>query len=406
LFGLALIIISIVFLDEQIIPPFPNLYTLIPTCGATLIIIFGEKNTFVGHLLSSRPLRWIGLISYSAYLWHQPLLVFNRLQSSQRLQMSTIIKILSVIFPLSFLSYFFIEQPFRNKGWFSRNKIFTIAGLAAAVTLIIVLVLTKTANYRLLRSNREDDTYLSDLRDYGNGKYTTGYFEQLVRTKQTFSNTTSTLNRRITLIGDSFAQDFYNIIIDGKYLTNYEFWAYEIAAVCQIYLGPEDRNQFIELQYRQACADTHDIKYTLPIIRQANIIILANDWYEWSAQRLPTTIKSLNLTKSQQIFVIGGKNFGDVNPNLYVDKSNKYRIKQYQHPTTLAAKINDLLEKTIDKSIFVNMQKMICTGPNRTCPLFTPNGRLISPDGLHFTKSGALYVGDIIFNNKPLNELK
>jgi hypothetical protein len=68
--------------------------------------------------------------------------------------------------------------------------------------------------------------------------------------------------------------------------------------------------------------------------------------------------------------------------------------------------INQLLEKTIDKSIFVNVQKMICTGYNQTCPLFTPQGKLISHDGAHLTKFGAQYIGNIIFNKKPLNKLK
>jgi hypothetical protein len=405
LFGLVLIINSIVFLDDRKIPSFPNIYTLIPTCGVTLIIIFGDKNTFVGYILSSHLLRWIGLISYSAYLWHQPLLVFNRLRSNHKLQISTIMKILSAIFPLSFLSYFFIEQPFRNKERFSRNKIFTIAGVAALVILMIALVLTKTAVYRSSIPDNETDTYLFDLRDSGHNGYTVGYFEALLRTKQTFLNTPLTSNRTIALIGDSFIRDFYNMIIDGKYLTNYEFCGYYVSWLCQIYLGPEDRNQFIHPNERERCSN-FDIKYALPIIQQANIVILASNWHEWSAQRLPTTLKSLNLRKSQRLFVIGAKNFGVVNPNLYVDKPKKYRIKQYQHPTPMAAKINDLLVKTIDKSIFVNMQKMICTGPNDTCPLFTPNGKLISFDGEHFTRPGAIYIGETMFNDIPLNELK
>jgi hypothetical protein len=406
LFGLILIIISIAFLDERIIPPFPNLYTLIPTCGATLIIVFGEKNTLVGYLLSSYPLRWIGLISYSAYLWHQPLLVFNRLQSKQKLEIFTNMKIVSAIFALSFLSYFFIEKPFRNKERFSRNKIFTIAGLAALLTLTIALVLTKAANYRLLPSNNETDTYLSDLRNYAGLTYTIGYYTEFLKTKETFSNTAPTFNRRIALIGDSFAADFYNMVIEGKYLTNYEICFYHIMNPCQIYLGEEDRSQFIEPQFQQACTNAFDIKYALPIIRLANIIILASNWRDWSAHRLPSTLESLNLTKSQRLFVVGAKNWGLVNPNLYVDKSILYRIEQYQHPTPVIAQTNDLLEKTIDKSVFINMQKMICTGPDGTCPLFTPKGKLITFDGTHFTKYGALYVGNIVFNNKPLNELK
>jgi hypothetical protein len=84
----------------------------------------------------------------------------------------------------------------------------------------------------------------------------------------------------------------------------------------------------------------------------------------------------------------------------------KYRIKQYQYPKVEESKINDILEKTLDKSIFVNLQKMICRGFNRTCPIFTPSGKLITYDGRHLTKYGTLYVGDIIFNNKPFNKLK
>jgi len=64
------------------------------------------------------------------------------------------------------------------------------------------------------------------------------------------------------------------------------------------------------------CTNAYDIKYALPIIRQANIIILASRWQEWSAQRLPTTIKLLNLTKSQQLIVFGIKNFGIINTML------------------------------------------------------------------------------------------
>ena len=61
---------------------------------------------------------------------------------------------------------------------------------------------------------------------------------------------------------------------------------------------------------------TYDIKYALPIIRQANIVILASKWQRWCAKRLSTTLKLLkllNLTKEQQLFIIGSKSFENVN---------------------------------------------------------------------------------------------
>ena len=76
LIGLIFICYSIVFFDEK--TPFPSLYALVPTIGAALIILFTSSATKVGKLLSTKILVGIGLVSYSAYLWHQPLFAFSR----------------------------------------------------------------------------------------------------------------------------------------------------------------------------------------------------------------------------------------------------------------------------------------------------------------------------------------
>jgi hypothetical protein len=400
----VLIALSVVFLNNRNIPPFPNCYTLIPTCGASLIILFGDKTTFIGYLLSTRPVRWIGLISYSAYLWHQPLLVFIRLQSYQTPRMLTIIIVISLVFPLSIFSYFYVEQPFRNKKRFSQKQIFCFSGIAFVITLIVAVFLIQTANNRSSIVSKSGDSYLSDLKKYGHSQYVVRDFNALAK-KTSFTNRTRILDKRLAIIGDSFAQDFYNMIIEGKHLKNYEIRVYYVFSRCQIYLGEEDRRKFIEAQHRQTCTNANDIKYAFPLIRQADVIMLVSNWYEWSAQRLPMTLKLLNLTKQQQIFVIGSKHFGKVNPKLYVNTSTEFRVKQYQYPKPESVKVNNLLEKIIDKSLFVNVLKMICTGYNQTCPLFTPDGKLISHDGAHLTKYGAGYVGNIVFKNELLNKL-
>ncbi|CAF1603745.1 unnamed protein product, partial [Rotaria magnacalcarata] len=403
--GLILIIVAVVYLDHRYIPPFPNFYTLLPICGAALIILFGDKNTLIGRLLSTRLLRWPGLISYSAYLWHQPLLAFVRLRSQESPTFSTILIVISAIPLLSAISYFLIEQPFRNKQRFSQRIIFCAAGVVTIFTLMLAIFLIRTADNRSMIMNNAGDSYLPDLGKYGNWKYVVRAFDDRANSKNTFSNATIKSKRRIVLIGDSFAQDFYNMIIEGKHLLKYEICVFYVSARCQIYIGPEDRLSLIEARHRPTCTNTYDIKYALPLVRQANIIILAGYWQEWSAQRLPSTLKLLNLTEQQQMFVIGPKNFGKVNPALYVNKSIEYRLKQYQNSPTEVVKINQLLEKTIDKSIFVNIQKMVCKGRNETCSLFTRDGKLISHDGLHLTKYGARHIGNIIFKNKPLNRL-
>jgi len=409
--GLLLILLSIVFFDNRLIPPFPNIYTLIPTLGSALIIHFGEQTTFVGYLLSTRFCRWIGLISYSAYLWHQSILAYLRLSSLNLSENLLIICTIVTVFPLSVFSYFLIEQPFRDKKRCSRQMIFILSGLCAFVTLLMALFLIRTANQRstIVDDGKATgtDTYLSDLKKYGHWQYVVRDFDKLGAKKKKFSTTTNSItNTRTILIGDSFAQDFYNMIIENQRMKKNDILVYFIFSRCQIYMGNEDRKRFIEPKHHQQCTNKNDIKLALPLIRQAKTIFLASNWYYWSAERLPTTLKLLNLTKDQQVFIIGPKHFGDVRPKLYVDKTKEYRLKQYQYPKAKVIEVNNLLQKILDKSIYVNVQKLICKGVNQTCPLFTPDGKLISHDGAHLTKYGARFVGNVIFKNKPLNKIK
>jgi hypothetical protein len=399
----------------------------VPTCGTALIIIYGQQTTFIGYMLSRNVLQWIGLVSYSAYLWHQPLLAFVRLQSEHNVQLFPILVIIAIIFLLSLFSYSFIEQLFRNKKNFSQSTIFSMAGIAALLTLITGLCFIIIANHRISSLNNTNntndvydmsnvnhtihlidtfdpiDTYLADLQKYGNSKYTAEYYDAHIMKENNCSTRPSPSNRRLALIGDSSSQDFFNMMIEGKYWTNYEVCLFKMIQECQIYLPSEDKD---DLSSRQGCEDILDVKYAIPIIRLANIIVLASRWKDWSSERLNTTIKQFNLTINQQIFVLGRKDFGAVNVNAYVDKPFEYRIKQYQYPDPDAVKANEALKKAVDKSIYVDVQGMICTGVNQSCPIFTANGKLMTFDGIHLTKHGALYVGRLIFNNKPLNRIK
>ena len=68
--GLYLVAYSILFFDGN--TPHPSFNTLIPIIGVALIIGFASKDELVGRVLGSKPFVWVGLISYSAYLWHFP----------------------------------------------------------------------------------------------------------------------------------------------------------------------------------------------------------------------------------------------------------------------------------------------------------------------------------------------
>ena len=122
--GLAAIVFSIFFYDET--TPFPSVYALVPVIGVVLLVLYAEKDTLAAKLLSTKGFVGIGLISYSAYLWHQPLLAFARIKSASE-PSQLIMSILALSsFILAYLSWKYIETPFRNKQNITRSNVFYI----------------------------------------------------------------------------------------------------------------------------------------------------------------------------------------------------------------------------------------------------------------------------------------
>lgn len=138
--GLVIIAASVLLITSDM--PFPGLLAVPPCIGAFLIILGGrDGDTYVGRLLSWKPIAFIGIISYSLYLWHWPLTVFQRnfallmTGGSDRTQKLVII---AWSLGLATLSWRFIEQPFRVGSWRpSRAALFRYA--AAGTSLMIIL---------------------------------------------------------------------------------------------------------------------------------------------------------------------------------------------------------------------------------------------------------------------------
>jgi peptidoglycan/LPS O-acetylase OafA/YrhL len=145
--GLLLIVVPMVLYDAN--TQFPGLSALPPCLGAALIIHAGkEGTTFCGQLLSTRPVVFVGLISYSLYLWHWPLLALSRLyigMTDLPLWISAVAIVLSIA--VATLSYYFVERPFRTPGVFSRRQIFTFSGTGMAVMGILGAVIVVQGGY-------------------------------------------------------------------------------------------------------------------------------------------------------------------------------------------------------------------------------------------------------------------
>lgn len=110
--GLAAIIASGLLFDPAIVP-FPGYTALLPTVGAGLIILAGDFRLGLFRGLNYAPLRALGDISYSVYLWHWPLIVFY-LAAGYEIGLWEGLALLGMTLALSVLTYVFVEEWFRH----------------------------------------------------------------------------------------------------------------------------------------------------------------------------------------------------------------------------------------------------------------------------------------------------
>lgn len=159
--GFLLILCAIFYFNKQ--TPFPSLYTLVPTIGAALIIMFATQQTLVGKLLGNKLFVGLGLISYSAYLWHQPLFAFARYRSSEAPSKSVLIELAIVAIVLAYFSWKYIETPFRSKQRFDCKKIFLYSGSFSLLFFTIGLTGYFTKGFEKLKTTDDQRTVLQTV---------------------------------------------------------------------------------------------------------------------------------------------------------------------------------------------------------------------------------------------------
>lgn len=138
LLGFGMMMVSFFVLHEGL--PFPSFYTALPVIGACLVILYGH-NTWVSRILSLPVIVAIGLISYSAYLWHQPLLAFARIGFLEEPPLWGMLALATLSLPIAAFSWRFIERPFRSKSQhqFSIPRIPVFAAASVGVISLILV---------------------------------------------------------------------------------------------------------------------------------------------------------------------------------------------------------------------------------------------------------------------------
>ncbi len=165
--GLGLLFYSITFYTHN--TPFPGQNAIAPVLGASLIIWCDskERKTIVSTLLSLQPIVFIGLISYSLYLWHWPIVAFTKYILFRPLDGYEKLLIIVTSVALATLSWRYIERPFRikQKVVIERKKIFIISAIIMVTIsgfgLIIQFLATDKYHYNYIAQLPENFNNLS-----------------------------------------------------------------------------------------------------------------------------------------------------------------------------------------------------------------------------------------------------
>ncbi len=133
--GITSILYSVFTYSKE--TPFPGFYALSPVLGTMLVILFGTQQTSVGRFLGNRAFVGIGLISYSAYLWHQPLFAFARHRSLTNPGPLWFIALSVLALVLAYLSWRFVETPLRKQEVLGRRGIFSLTVIASTAFFLL-----------------------------------------------------------------------------------------------------------------------------------------------------------------------------------------------------------------------------------------------------------------------------
>ncbi|MFG6428489.1 acyltransferase family protein [Roseateles sp. LYH14W] len=160
--GVAAIVSACVLLKPD--SAFPGLAALWPCLGAAALIEAGRGQTLASRMLALPPLRWVGALSFSLYLWHWPLLVFARhgLMGHPSAMQAAVAVALAVA--LAWVSLRWVEMPLRRADWPERRWL--LSGAAASGVCLLVALGLWWSSHRASRTPTPVNALLAAVKDH------------------------------------------------------------------------------------------------------------------------------------------------------------------------------------------------------------------------------------------------
>ncbi len=377
--GLGLILFAVATYSKA--TSFPGLNALVPCLGAATLIYAGTGgSTGAGRILSLKPLVWIGLISYSLYLVHWPIVVFARYVTLREPTAGETVAIVVASIALAAFSWRFIEQPFRcPKTRVPRARLLLggVASMGLAATVGIAGVALGGAAWRFPDLPKP----VGDTADYWKTGtcFLMGDLDYRKWDATACTRTTGAAENAL-LWGDSFAAHYVPGILANADMMSANVMQYT-AAGCPPVL---DYYSYA----RPLCQDFN--RHALEIIKRYGIktVILSSRWTDLESRGLDlvrNTIKTLQ-EAHVDVWLLGQST--EFASDAWVIGYRKGRGAKGVDAWPLAfdSAINARLEKHAGGAYFVNPLDYLCR--DEICA-YRENGELLYADYGHFSPAGS-----------------
>ncbi|MEJ8574834.1 acyltransferase family protein [Microbaculum marinum] len=403
LVGLALIAWPVFAYSEETV--FPGLAAL-PPCIGTAILIYAGTAPRLGRLLSNRVAVGIGLISYSLYLVHWPMIVFYTYWIVRPLTAVEQFAIVGASIALATGMYFFVETPFRRavakSGAWSPGRFGLVCACLAALLIVPAASAWSSAGWpsRLPREIREAVADLEAKRDA-----TWKMARPLSRKKRFARGKTA-----ILVVGDSHGKDMTNALaFAAERLGDTLDVVYRpIQTQCQPYIGPRAVSAVLTQGAIDRCNAEVRKLIESPLVRSADYIVFSVRWDPVGAVEVGRTIDAIRKRSEAKIIVFARTvEFDDV-PSLLAryrafDGFDRYIAAHRFDVSALNRTLRDVAE---DRDVtFVAREPLICPQED-ACFAFDEAGRLLFYDYGHWTLDGARFFGNRMVDEGILEFLK
>jgi peptidoglycan/LPS O-acetylase OafA/YrhL len=227
--GVALILYAVFAYSKA--TPFPGFYALVPGLGTVFIILFATQQTTVGRFVGNKVFVGIGLISYSAYLWHQPLLAFIKFRNFGEIDRISTSLIVVATFILAYLTLRYIENPVRQKKYFVTSSSLFVFSASAILVFVAVGLYGNSTNFlgkrstpKFLQEYEEKTDYVADnffliaeswdLQKEINGIPFFGV-DNIAKDKELLFDLSGD-KKKLLVVGNSHSVDFFNVLYFSK----------------------------------------------------------------------------------------------------------------------------------------------------------------------------------------------